>query len=116
MIKYIFNETLINIFKINGQEINILNIYNKIISKFGEKNVKIIKKKLPLYYEDNFKGFMVKNMLLGYNYFKNPLTKTLKLKGYNFDEALELLKDEWYINRSYMVIYIITAKKDKSYI
>lgn len=99
IISDIYNKTLIDIFKINGQEINIMNLYKKIVLVFGEENVELIKKEIPLYYEDNIKGIMTENMALGYNYFKKPLLDFLKLK------------EEWEESKSYMELYIIVAKK-----
>jgi hypothetical protein len=54
---------------------------------------------------------MSRNMLLGYSYFKGPLSDTLKLKGYSFDKAFEILKEEWEINESYMELYVFSAIK-----
>lgn len=109
----IYNKTLIDIFKINGQETDILKIYEKIKLIFGEKNVNIFKKRLPLYYEDNLKGLMARNMILGYSYFEKPLSETLNLKGYEFNESLKFLKEEWELNKAYMELYVIIAKKIK---
>lgn len=107
----IYNETLIDIFKLNRQEIHTYDLYEKIITVFGRNNVKFNKIKIPLYYEKKFRGLMTRNMLLAYSYFKEPLSNTLKLKGYNFNESLELLKKEWETNNSYMELYIFSAKK-----
>ena len=87
----IYNETLIDIFKLNRQEIYTYDLYEK-----------------------KLRGLMTRNMLLAYSYFKEPLSNTLKLKGYNFNESLEILKKEWETNNSYMEIYIFSAKKQKN--
>lgn len=111
IINDIYNETLIDIFKINGNEINIMNLYNKIALIFGEENVEIIKKEIPLYYEDNLNSIMTENMIKGYNYFKKPLLETLKLKGYDFYESLRIIKEEWEESKAYLNLYVIIAKK-----
>lgn len=111
IINDIYNETLIDIFKINGNEINIMNLYNKIALIFGEENVEIIKKEIPLYYENNLNSIMTENMIKGYNYFKKPLLETLKLKGYDFYESLRIIKEEWEESKAYLNLYVIIAKK-----
>lgn len=52
-------------------------------------------------------------MILGYSYFEKPLSETLNLKGYEFNESLKILKEEWELNKAYMELYVIIAKKIK---
>lgn len=114
-ISYIINESLIDIFKNNNIEINISNICEKIKNKFGTENIEIIKKKLPLYIEDEFNGLVLENMKIGYQYFKIPFMKILKIKKYNnyddFNYILNNVINEWETNRSYLNLYYIKAIK-----
>lgn len=115
----ILNKSLINIFKNNNIEINIENICKKVSNKFGYENVDIIKKKLPLYNEKFFNNLMLENMKIGYQYFKDPFMKILKLEGIidekyiDFGTIMEVVIKEWEENKSYMDIYCIYARKNK---
>lgn len=116
-ISNILNESLMNIFKNNNIEIDIEKICKKVVNKFGNENVKIIKRELPLYNEDVFNNLMLENMKIGYQYFKEPFIEILKLKGIinekisNFNIVMDIVIKEWEENRSYMDIYCIIAKK-----
>lgn len=105
----IINNYLMDLFKKNDYEYNIRNICTKIKQYF--KNVKIIKKELPLYYESKYQNICVENLTYGYKHFEKDLGEKLKIKKINFNEYIYLLKKEWEINNSYMELYIIIAQK-----
>jgi ubiquinone/menaquinone biosynthesis C-methylase UbiE len=100
------NKYLMKIFNKN----NIEDICDNIKNIFS--NIKIHKKILPLYNEDIFQGKCIENLIMGYNHFNSDLSYVIKEK-YNitFTEYIDLLKNEWENNKSYMEVYIIIVQK-----
>lgn len=85
-------------------------LYNKVNTFFENINISITK--LPLYYEDKYKGICIEDLILGFNNINQELDEILKSKTtYNFSESLEKIKNEWHKNKSYIKLYIIYAKK-----
>lgn len=101
----IVNNYLIDVFKKNNYIykpnilINLLN-ENFIINKSD-----VIK--LPLYYNDTFKDHCIEDLIISYEHVKNEIERISSCK---FDELISKLKNEWVINKSYIELYIISAK------
>lgn len=111
---HIFTDIIINylkeLFDKNNHIYNSEILYNKVKNWF--KIVEISSKKLPLYYENIYKGICIDNLLLGFNNIRQELDKVLKNNvKCSFDESLKILKNEWYINKSYIEIYFIYGRK-----
>lgn len=75
---------------------------------FNKSKINIIKINLPLYFEDKFEGICIDNLLLGIKHIENTLENITRK---DFKEIVELLKQEWCINKSYIKLYIIYAQK-----
>lgn len=99
---------LIEIFRKNNHIYNIEKICYKLEKFFNKSKINIIKINLPLYFEDKFEGICIDNLLLGIKHIENTLENITRK---DFKEIVELLKQEWCINKSYIKLYIIYAQK-----
>lgn len=94
-------------------EVNIKNIYYKIMKVFT--NVKIKKIKLQLYGDSLFNKKCIDIIILGYLNIKNDILKISKNKYNNknitFEEIINELIIEWKENKCYIELHFISAKK-----
>lgn len=99
---------LIEMFKSNNHIYELKKIHYKLENKFNSKKIIIKDISLPLYFENKFEGICIENLILGIKHIEKTLETIIKRP---FNEIVELLKQEWGMNKSYIKIYIIYAQK-----